>query len=121
MKPISSYRNEDALELLAEILEPACEIMSDNDVVQPLFYGKGEKIHGVKIAIQNHKKACMQLLAAFEGVPVEEFECNMFTLPMRLLEIVNDKEVLSFFTSQQTLTSNPSFGSAMENTEEGNK
>lgn len=118
MKPISSYRNEDALELLAEILEPACEIMADEEVIQPLIYGKGEKIHGVKMAIQKHKKACLELLAAFEGVPVEEFDCNLFTLPMRLLEIVNDKEVLSFFTAQQTMSSKPSFGSATENTEE---
>ena len=118
MKPISEYHNEDALELLANILEPASEIMADKEVTDPLLYGKGEKIHGIKLAIQNHKKACLELLAAFEGVPVETYECNLFTLPMRLLEIVNDKEVIAFFTAQQTMSSAQSFGSATETTKE---
>ena len=117
MKKLSDYKNEQALDLLVEILEPCVEIMADEEVVDKIQNGK-TRMEGVKLMIANHKSAVISLLAALDGCPVSEYECSFFTLPLRLMEVITDKELLSFFTDAQTLNSNTAFGSAMENTEE---
>lgn len=119
MKRLSDYKNEEALDLLVDIMEPAAELMSDSDTVQ-LLYSKvaGDRMKGVKQMIKEHKGAVIEILAALEGVPVNEFECSVFTLPTRLLEILNDKELLSFFMDQQTQNSETSSSSAMDHTQE---
>lgn len=118
MKRLSEYKNEEALDLLVDIMEPAAELMSDSDTVNLLYSKKaGDRMKGVKQMIKEHKGAVIEILAALEGVPVNEYECSVFTLPTRLLEILNDKELLSFFMDQQTQSSEMSSTSAMETTQ----
>lgn len=119
MKRLSDYKNEEALDLLVDIIEPASELMSDSDSVALLYSKKpGDRMKGVTQMIKGHKRAVMQILAALEGVPVDQFECGFFTLPARLLEVLNDKELLSFFTDQQMNNTETHSSSAMENTED---
>ena len=119
MKRLSDYRNEEALDLLVEIMEPAAELMSDKDTIN-LLYSKaaGDRMKGVKQMIAEHKGAVINILAALDGVPVDQYECGFFTLPTRLLEILNDKELLGFFMDQQMPNTEKPSSSAMENTED---
>lgn len=117
MKRLSDYRNGEALDLLVEILEPATEMMSDKDVISKL-YSKDQRMEGVKLMIAKHKSAVIKILAALDGVKPSDYEFGFFTLPMRLLEVLNDKELLSFFMEQQTLSSENTSMSASANTEE---
>lgn len=98
MKKLSEYKDEKALDLLAEIMEPAVEIMSDKAIKDAA--GDGNKITIAKEVIKRHKKQVMEILAAMEGVPVEKYHCNILTLPMRVLEILNDEELIQVFTLQ---------------------
>lgn len=116
MRKLSEYKNEEALDLLADILEPSAEIMTDSEVVD-LIMGNEQRMKGVVLMIKNHKTALMRIMAAMDREDPETYECNLFTLPRRILEIINDKDLLSFFMEQQTETSEKSFGSAKENTE----
>lgn len=112
MKKISEYRDDDALDLLADLIEPAMEIFGDASVREAF---QDNRLRGVSVAIKKHKKAVRQILARMDGVPVEEFHCNVYTLPGRAMEILNDNELLAFFTEQaQTMTSDASSGPAME-------
>lgn len=95
---LSKVENENALDLLADIIEPTAKILSDSEVVNT--FKSGKKIEGVKIIIKNHKKEIMAILAALDGVPVEQYKCNILTLPVKILEILNDEELMEFFTSQ---------------------
>lgn len=98
MKKLSEYKDEDALDLLAEIMEPAVIIMGDEEIKKVITSGNRIKI--AKIIIKNHKQQVLEILAAMEGVSVKDYHCNILTLPMRLLEILNDKELIQVFTSQ---------------------
>lgn len=113
---LSEIKGEAALDFLADIIEPATEIMTDPNM-KVLIKAKNKGAI-IKSLIKDHKKSIIEILAALDGVPVEEYQVNVLTLPIKLLELLNDKELMSFFTSQvsmegQTLSTEP-----MENIEE---
>ena len=118
MRKLSDYQDEEALDLLAEIMEPAAEILADAEVKEA-WQGTENKIKLARLVIKKHKKAVMEILAAMEGVPVQDYHCNIFTLPARVIEILNDEELLTGFTLQaQEMMQGMSSGPATVNTGE---
>lgn len=113
---LSDFKGENALDLLADIIEPAAEILGDKEIAE-LYNGGWKKAAIVKIAIKKHKKEVIEILAAMDGVPVEEYSCNVLTLPLKLLEILNDKEFMELFTFAGQTGGAKSSGSPTENTE----
>ena len=114
MKKLSEYKDEEALDLLADLMEPVTEIITDKEVVEAFF--KKTRLSGIMLAIKKHKKAVFECMAILDGVPVEEYHCNLITLPKTILAVVNDKEFLTFFKSQgQEYLEEESSGSATEN------
>ena len=120
MKKLSDFRDEQALDLLADIFDPAVKIMVDEEFVRT--FDKGNRVEAVSIAIKKHKAEVMAILAAMEGVPVEEYHCNIFTLPLRLGEVIGEimkePELMAFFTQQGERKSETYSGSATASTEE---
>ena len=123
MRKLSEYKDEQALDLLADVFEPAVNILTDEDFAKA--FDSGRRIDAIKIAIKNHKPEVMTVLAAMEGVPVDEFHCSIFTLPMRLGEVISEimknPEVMAFFTQQGKKKSETAFGSATESTEDNER
>lgn len=121
---LSEYRGDDALEVLAELLEPAVEILADEEIAAAWHDNSGDKTRGqkqlkaVSIALRKHKEAVISVLAALEHESPEEYRAkiNVVTLPKKLLEVLNDKDLKVFFTSQEQTGGEPS-GSASESTE----
>lgn len=114
---LSEYKDEAALDLLVELIDPAADIFSDKEIAD-IMRKNGKPMEAVKLAIKNHKKSVIQILAILEGVPVEQYHCNIFTLPIALLNVLNDKDLMDFFSLQgQNAVANFS-GSATETTEE---
>ena len=120
---LSDFKGEEALDVLADIIEPITVIISDKEV-QALSKKKGTKpIAYVKPMIKNHKKELIQVMARLDRKSVEEYteNLNLVTLPMQVLELINDPEVQNLFSSQgqSQVTSLASTGPAMENTGDG--
>lgn len=115
---LSDYKGEAALDLLADMIEPAAEIFADKNVAEGLQ--NGNMMAAIKCAIKNHKKSVIQLLAAIEGEDAESFaeKVTVFTLPSKLLEILNDPEMLRLFGLQGRTGDATSSGSVLENTKE---
>ena len=111
---LSEYQGEAALDLLADLIEPAGEIMSDKEIGEVF---KKNRFKAIGLAIKNHKKAVMQIMAVLDGVPVEEYKCNVFSLPVKILEILNDPEMIQLFQYQGQTGDANSSGSASENIE----
>ena len=112
---LSEIKGEQALDVLADLIEPASEIMTDKMVVASAK--NGQKMRAIKLAIKNHKRAVIEILAALDGAEADEYEVNVLTLPAKLLEILNDPLVMGLFTSQGQNLEKTSSGSAMENIE----
>ena len=112
---LSEYQGEAALDILADLIEPAGEIMSDKEIGEVF---KKNRFKAIGLAIKNHKKAVMQIMATMDGVPVDEYKCNVFTLPAKILELLNDSELIRLFTYQGQTGDANSSGSVSENTGE---
>ena len=112
---LSEYQGEAALDILADLIEPAGEIMSDKEIGEVF---KKNRFKAIGLAIKNHKKAVMQIMAVLDGVPVDEYKCNVFTLPAKILELLNDPDLIQLFTYQGQTGDAKSSGSASENIED---
>ena len=97
---LSDYHGEKALDLLAEIVEPMAEIFADPEI-SDLMKSGGARIKWVKPIIKNHKDAIIAILAAIEGQTPDEYadKITVMTLPVKFLNLINDKEMQSVFMS----------------------
>ena len=111
---LSEIKNEQAIELLADMFDPVAEIATDTEVVSAAR--SNNKIETVKLILKKHSRAVFELMAMSEGVPVDEYECDVLTLPMKLIELFNRPEFGFLFQSQGQKMEETSFGSATENT-----
>lgn len=116
MKRLSEYRDEEALEILADLMEPVAEALQDKTIVEMINNGSNN-LKVVAYLLKNHKKEVIKVLALLEGVPVEEYHCNIISLPKQVLDILNDKDLRDFFQSQGQMMEEKTSGSVMENTE----
>lgn len=112
---ITDYKNEEALELLCNLLDPISRIFSDKELAKALV-DKCTKIEAVKIAIRNHKSDVIEALAVMKGVPKEEYSASLPTMMAEIFEILNDKELLDFFSSQGLIMGEKSSTQPMANT-----
>lgn len=112
---LSEFENEKALDLLADIIEPAAEIFTDTDLADCARAGK--KLKAINIALKNHQESVIAILAALDGKKPEEYKGNIITMTASLLEILNDEDLIAVFRSQGQMISSVASGSAMENTE----
>lgn len=116
MRKISDIRGEDALDVLADIMEPASEIMADEEIAS--MYRSGNRIKAISTAIKNHKKSVIHVLAILDGEDPDGYSPSLISLPTKIIEILNDPELDMVFTSQGQMQGENASGSAMENTEE---
>jgi hypothetical protein len=96
MRKLSEIKGEEAFDVLAEIIEPAAEIFTDEAVKEALTQGKN-KLKAVKVVLKEHKQATIAVMAALEGIPAEEYEPSLFALPAMLLEVINDPDLQKLF------------------------
>lgn len=115
---LSEYKNEDALELLADILDPLAEIMTDPKIREFSKDKKANRMQVIQYLLKNHAKSIIAVFARIDNTPVEKFDANILSMTTKLLEVFNDKDFIDFFRSQgQMLAGEPS-GSVTESTEE---
>jgi hypothetical protein len=115
MKKLSEFRGEEALDVLADIIEPAAEIMQDKAMVT--LFRSGDRAKAVSVALKNHKWSVLSIMARLDEEDIETYAPSVFALPIKLLEIFNDPELVSLFTSQGQTEAPTNSGSASASTE----
>lgn len=115
-RKLSEIKGEDAIDVLADILEPVTSIAADDEIRKAVKAGL-PKIKLIQLALKSHKKDIVKILAVMDGQDAENYEVNLLELPARILEILNDETVMSLFTSQGQMMESERSGSALENTE----
>lgn len=117
---LTDFENEDALDLLAKIIEPAAEIMNDQKVVAMVRSGK-PVIFAVAEILRTHKKSAIEIVAALHGEEPGKVKFNVLTLASDVIDLMNDPEVQAVFMSQGQENESVSSGSATANTEDKNE
>jgi hypothetical protein len=110
-------QNEEALERFADLLEPAGEIITDEEVREHLQ--NNEKMKAVKTAVKKHKSAIIEILARMDGEEPENYKVGVFTLPAKILGLLDNPELREFFTGQGQKDGGESSGSVMGITQDG--
>ena len=113
---IFEAQNEDAVEILADLIEPAAKILADEEV-QKLYRAKAPKLKIISAMLKADKKAVVEIAAIANGADPKEYKCTIPTLIKSLLGIMNTPEAKDLFQSQGQTEEKPSSGSATEITE----
>ena len=123
MKKLSEFKDDEAMDVLAEIIDPMVNMMKNKEFVLAMRGNRQEKIkpnrvEAIKIAITDNRSDVVKIMAVLNETPVKEFHYNLLTLPQMMVEMFNDKELMDFFGYQSEKDSQTPFGSVTENTEE---
>lgn len=113
---LSEIKGEAAIDVLADLIDPMSEIISDKEI-ETLFKMNAPKLKLVKTALKKHKKEVIEILAVLDGESPETYDVNIVTLPLKVLELLNDPMVANLFQSQGQKNQEEHSGSAMGNTE----
>ena len=92
---LSEFKDDAALELIADIIEPATEILADPAIKEAF---SRSKMAAIKVAIKNHKSAIKEIIARLDGKTPEECHFTALSLPINLLSMFNDPELQQLFT-----------------------
>ena len=114
MKKFSDYKGEEAIELWADILEPASAILGDERVAQ-MWQNKTSPLIMAQQILKIHKKEAMEIVLRIDDTPINGL--NIITRIVDvILEFANSPELKDFLSLQGQGISNVSFGSVTENT-----
>ena len=94
--------NEEMLDLLADILEPAARIIEDRSWARA--WQAGSRAQALRLAIKNHKAEIVEILARVDGQEPAEYSIDPVAMFVRLANAFNrpDLEGMSdsLFTSR---------------------
>lgn len=117
---LSDYKGEDAIELLADIIEPAMEIIGD-ERIKAAANSKMSRGALVKMVLKNHKKSILEIMARIDGEDPATYNPSVLSIPVRLLELFDDEEFMQLFTSQDQKSSDLPSGPVTEATQDDAK
>ena len=112
---LSEFKDDAALDLIADIIEPATEILADPAIKEAF---SRSKMAAIKVAIKSHKNAIREIVARLDGKKPEEYHFTALSLPVKLLSLLNDPDLQQLFTSSGQMEDETACSSASENTEE---
>lgn len=113
---LSEIKGEKAIEVIAEIIEPATEILNDPKV--KLAARSKNIASAASIALKNHPKQVLHVLAVLDGEDPETYEPSLLEIPKKLIDLFNDPELSALFTSSDQTEAAESSGPRSENTED---
>lgn len=116
MKKLSDYQGEEAIDLWADLMEPAATILADKEVAAVMQEKGKPPIVIVHKILKRHKKEAIEILTRIDSTPVNGL--NAVTRLLVLIgELMEDEVARSFFATQGQTMAGESSGSDTENTE----
>lgn len=98
MKTLADYKDEEALDVWVEILEPALKIFKDKAILKLFKDGKAP-VEIAIAALKKHKKEVTEILLAVDNEPITGV--NVITRLAANIEcFMKEKELRDFFGSQ---------------------
>ena len=116
MKKLTDYKDNEAIDLWADLLDPLSDILTDEKIRKVVQSGKS-KMDIVKEILKRHKKQATEILLRIDNTPIDGLN-----IIVRLVDLVTDigenEEIRGFFGyAEQDQTEDESSGSPTENIE----
>lgn len=112
---LKDIKGERALDIIADIIDPLTEIISDSNV-RAMAKNKSDRPKLIKLLLKNHKTAILTIMALLDGAEPESYEPSIVEIPAKLFDLFNDPDISRlFFTQAQAVQTQSS--SAMASTE----
>lgn len=96
MRKLSEIHGEEAVDVLAELLDPAFAIMNDKDF-RAIFENNEPMINVARYIVKNYRKEAMHILTVLNG---EEYNPSVIGLIKDVALLFEDEELVDFFDSQ---------------------
>ena len=113
IRKLSEIKDEEALDVLADLLEPVVAICQNKELVEAVRSNK-HQLKIAQIAIRANKKEVMEILSILSDE--KEYHCSAISILNDAKTLFGDKELIDFFTSQ-VLAEETLSASALESTE----
>ena len=115
MKKLSDYKDDEAIELWADLLDPLASILGDEKIQKIVKSGKSKMVIAKEI-LTSHKKEALEIMLRIDPEPIDGLN-----IVLRLVGILTDigqnEEIKSFFGfAEQAKMEKGSSGSVTENT-----
>lgn len=95
---LSEIKGKDAIITLANLMEPISKIASDEELQKEIQAKKPVPVIAKKL-LEKWPDEVIEILALLDGADPKNYEVNLLTLPMKLLEVLNDPEINTLFFS----------------------
>ena len=90
---MANNANYDKLDLLAELIDPMGEILTDREAL--LCWKAGRKADGLRLMIVNHKAAIVEILARLEGEDPASYRIDGGALLLKLIAKWNELQEMA--------------------------
>jgi hypothetical protein len=116
MKKLSDYKDNEAIELWGELLDPMSRILGDPNVAGAIRRGKPALIIASEI-MKTHKDEAKEIMLRIDPTPIDGI--NFVTrLTSIVMDFINNESLKDFFRSAgQEKTDAESIGSVTDNIE----
>lgn len=118
MKKLSEYKDGEALDLIADVMEPVVSMTSNKEFMKVMNDDAVPRLVKVQTAIRTCKNEIINILAILNHVPVDEYHCSVASIIADTADLLSDEDFLGFFGTQGQKTLGTVSGSATENTVE---
>lgn len=113
---LSEIQGEEAIEVLADIIEPVSTILADEKVTKIARERKYPK--AIAVAMRSYKREILDILAALNQEDPKTYKPPLLSIPKQLLDLANEPEIEELFMQQSQIKTTQPSGSVTENTEE---
>lgn len=113
---LSEFKGEEAFEVLADMLEPCATILADPEVKKG--FESGKKLKLVSLIMRKYKHEILTIMAIIDRVDPQTYEPTLVEIPKKIIELLNDPDIVSLFISQAQSNESTNSGSALENIKE---
>lgn len=113
MKKLSDFRDEEAIIVVGELLDPILCILQDVSNKDVELSGNYFKVFSD--IFKNSPKEMMRIFAILDGKDPKTYSCTATEVMANIVSLVSDAELISLFTSQSQMGDAKSSGSVSAN------
>ena len=114
---LSEIKGERALDVIADLIDPVGRLLQDDQFKEIAQDKKRPRTDTIKYLLKEHKKTVIEILAVINGEDPKTYEPSLLSLPMMLMDLIDDPDVAILFGLQGQTTELASTGPATESTE----